>query len=200
MTTGVGIAWNDPATGRFVHVNQECSRQFGYSTDEMQRMSIPELNPDHPPEQYHAMIAAIRASPNGLTFQTVHRRKDGSCYPAEVTAYVTGSATREWLISFFYDITARKAAEAELIQARDAAEVQVRVCVHDRQRSCQAIGRDRLQSDLLAPQREHESILSSCRRVSQKTSAVPGRSVSAPGLIVTPNCWLVSGAITAGPS
>ncbi len=119
---GVGIAWNDPATGRFVHVNQECSRQFGYSTDEMQRMSIPELNPDHPPDQYHATIAAIRASPNGLTFQTVHRRKDGSCYPAEVTAYVTGSATREWLISFFYDITARKAAEAELIQARDAAE------------------------------------------------------------------------------
>ena len=119
---GVGIAWNDPATGRFLHVNQECSRQFGYSTEEMQRMTIPQLNPDHPSQSYQDMVAAIRASPNGMTFQTTHRRKDGSCYPAEVTAYVTHSATQEWLISFFHDITGRKAAEAELIQAKDAAE------------------------------------------------------------------------------
>ena len=119
---GVAIAWCDPLTGRFLHVNTECGRQLGYSIDELLQMKVTDINPEFPREQYAAQVGIIRASESGLTFETIHQRKDGSRYPAEVTAYLTHSTTREWLISFFYDISDRKSGERELIDSKEAAE------------------------------------------------------------------------------
>jgi signal transduction histidine kinase/CheY-like chemotaxis protein len=62
------------------------------------------------------------ASTDRLQFETVHRRKDASCYPVELTIHLHREGGRAWFITFFNDITARKVSEDLLVQAKLAAE------------------------------------------------------------------------------
>ncbi|MDD5295593.1 MAG: response regulator [Rhodocyclaceae bacterium] len=119
---GIAIAWNDVATGRFLYANSEACRQLGYEQEELLGLNISDINPEFPPQAIHEVARTLHESGNSKRLETLHRRKDGSLYPVEVIAYVRQTPEREWFITFFSDITARKQAEAELIQAKEAAE------------------------------------------------------------------------------
>lgn len=118
---GLGISWADAETGRFIHVNDDACRQLGYTRDELLTMGISDINPSVPPGAPDAMTRTL-ASEGRFRIETSHRRKDGTHYLVEVTAYLNRVDDREWFIAFFKDITQRKAAEADLITAKEAAE------------------------------------------------------------------------------
>ena len=119
---GIGVAWNEIETGRFIHVNNEASRQLGYTCEELLALGVSDINPDVTLAVLGQITARLRAGDGRLRLETVHRRKDGSTYPVEITAYLHRTEGREWFITFYNDISARKMAEADLITAKEAAE------------------------------------------------------------------------------
>ncbi|WPL16819.1 Signal transduction histidine-protein kinase BarA [Thiorhodovibrio winogradskyi] len=119
---GIGSTWNNAETGAFLYANDEACRQLGYTRDELMPLSVSAINPLLTPEEFQQIAANLRESRTSLRLETQHRRKDGSTYPAAVTVYLHQVGDQEWFIAFFEDISERKAAEAELLIARDAAE------------------------------------------------------------------------------
>jgi len=110
---GIGIAWND-VSGRFLYVNDEACRQLGYSRDELLQLTVSDVNPQMTPDDFRELAAQMREHGRRFNDQAVHRRKDGSTYPVEVTAYLERADGREQFIAFYNDLTERVRLEQEL--------------------------------------------------------------------------------------
>jgi len=119
---GVGICWTDAETGRYLYVNDETCRQFGYPREELLAMSVTDLNPDFQPGAIQAIARRLAKGGGSLCMETLHRRKDGSVYPLEVTLYLIDTAEGQRFVGFLRDITERKANQQTLIEAKEAAE------------------------------------------------------------------------------
>ena len=119
---GIGIAWNDAATGGFLKANDEVCRQLGYSCKELLELGVSDINPDVSIDMMHKIAESLRQGDNRTRLETRHRRKDGSIYPAEVTLYLQCAAEGDFFIVFIKDITAQKEADAVLLAAKQAAE------------------------------------------------------------------------------
>lgn len=119
---GIGIAWNTADSGRFLYANDEICRQLGYTREELMGLTVSDINPEFPPQALQRLAAQMRVGEGLMRVESRHRRKDGSTYPVSLSIYLHHVGDEEWFIAFTEDITARRAAEAELIQARDTAE------------------------------------------------------------------------------
>lgn len=108
--------------GKIVEANRAALLAYGYSREEMLGLGIRDLRA----EDTHPEVAAQmrRAARDGLLFETVHRRKDGSVFPVEVSSK-SAELGEPLLISVIRDITERKRAEDELRRARDELEQRV---------------------------------------------------------------------------
>jgi PAS domain S-box-containing protein len=97
--------------GRILETNDAYCIMTGYRTEELLRMSIPELEAVETVEVTAAHI--MRIQENGADrFESVHRRKDGSLVDVEVN--VTIEPESRSMMVFLNDITKRKQAEQAL--------------------------------------------------------------------------------------
>jgi PAS domain S-box-containing protein len=120
---GIGIAWVEAGTGRFLYVNKATAELAGYGEDEMLAMRVADLSPE-------LICSTGGEDPRAACIQ--HRSqleltvltKGGRTIPIEVTAhFVPGESGRPGrFIDFVTDISQRKEAELALIKARDAAQ------------------------------------------------------------------------------
>ncbi len=103
--------------GRIVEANAAAERAYGYSAVELAAMTVADLRA---PETLAALEDQWQAAAadGGVLFETVHRRRDGSPFPVEVSSAVIELEDRPYHQSFVRDISARRAAEA----ARQASE------------------------------------------------------------------------------
>lgn len=99
----------DPATGRFIDMNERECIDLGYSREEMLAMSIFDIDPNIRRENFEQDTAAERNA--GLTvIESVHKRKDGSQFPVEVTVnYI--QLDKEYIVAVVRNITERKQVE-----------------------------------------------------------------------------------------
>jgi PAS domain S-box-containing protein len=103
--------------GRILEANSAALAAYGFSREELLSLSIGDLRaPDTVPLTEGQMAIADE---RGILFETVHRRKDGSTFEAEVSsrgATVDGART---LISVVRDVTDRKRAERALRESEE---------------------------------------------------------------------------------
>jgi len=114
-----GIVTADPSTGRVLACNPAFAAMTGYTEEEIRRLHFEDL---HEPQDRPAVGVAFAAMAVGqlrVAEGIPIRRKDGSVFPADITATRVNLPDRSFLAAFFRDVTERRKAAAAL-QASEA--------------------------------------------------------------------------------
>ncbi len=100
------------ADGSVFEVNPKCAAMLGYTIEEMSRLHVVDWQSRGSPADIDRILED--EGPEGRFFETVHRRKDGSTYAAEVSTSRAEWGDRSFLLVLHRDISERKAVESEL--------------------------------------------------------------------------------------
>ncbi|HEX2198697.1 MAG TPA: PAS domain S-box protein [Burkholderiales bacterium] len=116
---------HDYDSGAILDVNPKACSTYGYSREEMRRLSVGELSGNEPPythEEALRLIGEVRAGRGPLRFEWRRRNKDGSLHWDEVTLKKVDIAGRPHVMAMTRQITERKRA----VEALKASEEQYR--------------------------------------------------------------------------
>ncbi len=103
--------------GQIVEANQAATVAYGYERATLLTMHIRELR--DPATVASVAEQMIQANATGILFDTVHRRKDGTTFPVEVSSIGTDTGAERMLLSIIRDITDRRQAEAALRESEE---------------------------------------------------------------------------------
>jgi len=111
------------ADGSVFEANPQGAAMLGYAPDELARLHVSQWDTRHDARVLAQLLAGAGAE--GLFFETVLRRKDGSTYSAEISLSLAQWSDRSFVLWLQRDITKRKAADAELARYRDELQALV---------------------------------------------------------------------------
>jgi PAS domain S-box-containing protein/putative nucleotidyltransferase with HDIG domain len=112
-----GIQVIDPATLRFVDVNETECRNLGYTRGELLSLGVRDIDPGFGPNVLQMIDAQIEANGRAV-FERVHYRKDGSTFPVEISLKFVRT-DQDYAVAIVRDITARHEAD-EVLKASEA--------------------------------------------------------------------------------
>ena len=113
----------DAETLLFTDVNAGARRNLGYGMDELRVLTPLDLKPEYTRQSFEALLRPLRDGEQQIvTFETVHRRKDGSEYPIEVHLQLSSTESPPVFIANILDVTEQKGAAA----LREELEAQLR--------------------------------------------------------------------------
>jgi PAS domain S-box-containing protein len=98
--------------GRILEANAAATMAYGYSLDELLSITIHDLRAAETRDLTADQMA--QADSRGILFETVHRRKDGNTFPAEVCSQGATIDGTRILINIIRDITNRWSIEKEI--------------------------------------------------------------------------------------
>ncbi|GAB3550621.1 hypothetical protein GCM10027343_33870 [Noviherbaspirillum agri] len=102
--------------GRIRYANKLLCERLGYSEAELLQMGVPDIDPLYPLERFQQSFDRSKNS-RMQPFEGVHRRKDGSTFPVEISSAVL-ELNGEWLMfATSRDITERKQTEQRVREA-----------------------------------------------------------------------------------
>jgi PAS domain S-box-containing protein len=115
--------------GRILDFNRTAVSVYGYSREELLNMTVFDF-------RYNENISIARgqmnkAAENGILFETVHRKKDGSVFPVEVSSFSEVMNNESIIISVIRDISGRKQVENALRQVNRKLNLLSSMTRHD---------------------------------------------------------------------
>ncbi len=113
---GDPVFWME-AEGAFKYANPAACEALGYTLDEFLALSIQDIDPKY--SSHWAQHISELKQAGSLTFETHHRRRDGTLVPVEVTAAYLEYEGVAYDVGFARDITERKQAAAELRESEE---------------------------------------------------------------------------------
>jgi two-component system, cell cycle sensor histidine kinase and response regulator CckA len=102
----------DPATARFLDVNERACEDLGYTREEMLALSVFDVTMDVDRESFEVHQARVKKA-GYATIEATHRRKDGTTYPVEVSLSSV-TLDRDYVVAIIRDVSGRKRVEAAL--------------------------------------------------------------------------------------
>jgi diguanylate cyclase (GGDEF)-like protein/PAS domain S-box-containing protein len=121
-------------TMRLLDVNEKACTSLGYTREELLSMSVFDIDPSVKELKRANVETELRKS-GFIMLQTLHRRKDGSTFPVEISMkYI--QLDRSYVVCAIRDITERKRAEEALRESEDRYRDLVQhsndlICTHD---------------------------------------------------------------------
>ncbi len=111
-----GVFMFDPDNLQFFYANQGALKQVGYELDELLGMHPYDIKPEIDEKHYRKLIAPLLSGQQqSVTFETVHRHKDGHLIPVEIfLQYIAPAGEQPRFVNIVRDVSERKAAEAQL--------------------------------------------------------------------------------------
>ncbi len=106
-----GAYWFD-SDNRLVYVNDAGCQAIGYQREELLGRSVGEINPRATEKSLREVWEQLRRK-GQFTVESVHRRKDGTEFPVEISATYVQFGGKEYNCGFARDITERKRAEED---------------------------------------------------------------------------------------
>lgn len=118
----------DPDTLRFTYVNEGAKRQTGYSQTELMQMTPVDIRKDATLEKVKQILQPLIAGVlPALTYESVHRHKDGHDTPVEVfLQFIRLEGQTPSFMVMVNDISARKQAQEEILHLNAELEERVR--------------------------------------------------------------------------
>jgi len=107
--------------GNINFANDLACQSLGYTSAELYSMAIFDIDPTFNLERFHEHRRTMRAD-GSKTFETIHRRKDGSTFPVEISVNYLEYQDKGFAVSFAKDISERKMAEEQLRQKKRQLE------------------------------------------------------------------------------
>lgn len=101
---------------RIVDVNRRAETVYGYTRAELVGMSLAELRTPDAREDFEQTRQDYEVRER-VVFQTVHRCKDGSTFPVEVSSRWVDVGTQRLSLGIIRDITERQRAQQDLIES-----------------------------------------------------------------------------------
>ncbi|EKE16653.1 MAG: hypothetical protein ACD_10C00870G0001, partial [uncultured bacterium] len=98
---------------RFVESNEASCRMLGYSGEEKLGLSLPDIQGEGMPAALRAMLDEV-GDEHEAKFETLYCRKDGYLIDVWVSVRRVCQSGRDYLVMIWRDITAEKAAAAEI--------------------------------------------------------------------------------------
>lgn len=102
--------------------NDYACKSLGYSLDELRSLRISDIDPVITDEKIHTIKRSLDLA-GSATHQTVHRRKDGTTFPVEITSSNVEFHGKQYTISFVQDITERRRSEDALRESEEKFRV-----------------------------------------------------------------------------
>jgi diguanylate cyclase (GGDEF)-like protein/PAS domain S-box-containing protein len=106
----------EPDTLKFFYLNEGAIKQVGYSSKELLQMTPVDIKPDYNEAQFRALIQPLLdGRKDSLTFETVHRHKDGHNLPVEIfLQYVKPTNETPRFVAIVRDLSERIEAQERL--------------------------------------------------------------------------------------
>ncbi|MCL6558184.1 MAG: PAS domain S-box protein [Firmicutes bacterium] len=109
-----------PETLKFIAVNRGARENLGYTIEELSTMTPLDLKPELDLQSFRELLAPlVSGEQEQVLLNTVHRRKDGSLYPAEVHLQLFEHSGEKVCLALIIDLSERRQMEEEL-RAREA--------------------------------------------------------------------------------
>jgi PAS domain S-box-containing protein len=115
--------------GNIRSANDYACRSLGYSREELCAMSVFDIDPTFTEEVFIEHRRELYAS-GSRTFETMHRRKDGTTYPVEITVNCLEFGGKKLTVSFAKDITERRRADERIRASLTEKEILLKEIHH----------------------------------------------------------------------
>ncbi len=133
-TAAVGAAQADPATGRFLQVNERLCRFLGYEMEELLCKTFSDItHPDDRPRSVEGVSKLLRGEVRDYTAEKRYIREDGRTVWGQVAVSLVRDATGAplYTVAITQDITERKRLEESLREIREAERRRIARDLHD---------------------------------------------------------------------
>ncbi|WP_235714665.1 PAS domain S-box protein [Neobacillus dielmonensis] len=107
----------DGIVGNFIEVNRAAHSRLGYTREEAMNLSPFDID-YHEKDEIVDLLKMIKNN-QSLTFETVHKCKDGSRIPVEVNTHLLEIEGENYTLSVCRDISNRKRSEKEIRETKD---------------------------------------------------------------------------------
>jgi len=110
----IGI-FRSGSDARILNANPQACKSLGYTHDELCKMTLFEIDPSISSEDWDDLWRRT-CKDEILTFETVHRCKDGTTFPVGITANLLEFGGNKYSITFVRDISEQKESEKQWAQ------------------------------------------------------------------------------------
>jgi PAS domain S-box-containing protein len=105
----------DAQTLKFILVNRAARENLGYSMGELEGLTPVDIKPALDLDSFAQLVTPLRTGEKAvITFQTIHRRKDGTDYDVDIKLQLLRDGERPVFYAAIEDITEREAATRAL--------------------------------------------------------------------------------------
>lgn len=112
--------------GRILEANERAVTSYGYTLDELLRLERSDIQVSETYSSTLKMVSGRIDDEEGVIFEAVHRRKNGTTFPVEISSRLIKLGELSLCQNIIRDISERKESEEELRKAHDELEKRVR--------------------------------------------------------------------------